>query len=273
MHRTRERAGVSKLAVPIALVVVLAVAGAYVLLSRGSTTSSQSSSASSLPTVTLRSAVNELFQDINARNVDGMVSLYSQNAVEVWSGNTGGLVGKYTPVGNIRLLYATTVGKSSTMDANISNYAQDALSATDVNATFMVRMLANSTVAGIVNATIEVSQNWNWGSAGWQINKENWAYTYYDSSYIDAGIPSSTTFPQWGVMEKGGNPNLVSEKSFEWHIGPYLAASVYAFLVTIVAVMALKIRARDRGGRPEQRGGPADAERGVDAPRQVHRSA
>jgi hypothetical protein len=46
---------------------------------------------------------------------------------------------------------------------------------------------------------------------------------------------SHTTFPQWGAMMQGQSADLVSEKSFEWHVGPYLAASLYAFLGGLVA--------------------------------------
>jgi hypothetical protein len=258
MFGTRRRTGVSKLAIPIALIVILvAAAGAYVLIARSpatSTTTLSSSSSSSLPTVPVSTAVNQLVQDLNQRNVDGVVTFYSPNAVLIWSGNVGGLAGMYSPVDNIRLIYATTVGKTSELNASTSDYVEKTLSPTQVNVTFVIKLLANSSVAGIVHATIDASQEWNWGSAGWQISKENWAYKLYDSSLTDLGEGSATTFPQWGYSLKGGNPNLVSEKSFEWHAGPYVAASVYAFLFGVVAFMALKLRSRDGGtGRDEQR--------------------
>jgi len=188
--------------------------------------------------------VDQFVQDFTSRNVDGLVSLYAQSSTLVWSGNVGGLAGMYSPVGNIRLIYAATVGKSITLEANVSNYAEKVISPTVTNATFQVTMLENSSEAGIVHATIDVTQEWVWGSAGWQITKENWAYTLFDSSYIDAGLPVATTFPQWGYEAKGGNPNLVSEKSFEWHAGPYVAASVYAFLFGVLAFTALRFRPR-----------------------------
>ena len=178
------------------------------------------------------------------------MTFYAPSATLVWSGKVGGLAGLYSPAGNIRLIYATTVGKSVTLEANVSDYAQKTISPTVVNATFVIKMLENSTEAGIVHATIDVSQEWNWGGTGWQISKENWAYTFFDSSFIDAGIPAATTFPQWGYELKGGNPNLVSEKSFEWHAGPYVAASVYAFLFGIIAFMALRFRSSDRTPQP-----------------------
>jgi hypothetical protein len=264
VYRTRGRKGVSRLAIPVALIVVLVAAGAYVILTRSSTTSSQSSSASSLPTFPVSSSVNQLIQDLNKRNVDGVVTFYSANAVDVWSGYVGGLQGRYTGPENIRLLYATTIGKSTTVNANVSKYADHTLSPTMANTTFVITMLANSTVAGIVNATIDVSQGWNWGDGGWQISEENWAYAYYDSSYLDAGRNSSTTFPQWGDTLNGGNPNLVSEKSFEWHAGPYLAAALYAFLFGIVVVVAVKSRSKARGAGHSRVGRKSD---GMETPR------
>jgi hypothetical protein len=48
-------------------------------------------------------------------------------------------------------------------------------------------------------------------------------------------------------MKNGGNPNLVSEKSFEWHAGPYAAATIYAFLSGMTLVLATKLLARNKG--------------------------
>jgi hypothetical protein len=256
MYAGRRRRGMSKFAVPAALViiVVIVVAGALVLLPKGSKTTVQSSSTTSLPTVALTSTVSQLIQDLNARNVEGLIAFYSPDAVDIWSGSTGGLSGMYTGTTNIKLIYATTVGKSSSLDANISDYSQGVSSPTQENASFVIKLLANSTAAGIVHATIDVSEQWDWAGSGWQITKENWAYTLYDSSLIDAGIPSATTFPQWGYELKGGNPNLVSEKSFEWHAGPYIAASVYAFLFGVLAIAALRLRSIDRRERPKRTG-------------------
>ncbi len=252
MRDRSRRAGISKLVIPIALVVIIVAAGALVFLSRGSSpsTTTQSSSVSTLPTVPVKNEVNQFMQDFTGRNVDGLVAFYAQSSTLVWSGNVGGLAGMYTPLGNIRLIYATTVGKSITLNANISNYAEKTISPTITNATFVITMLENSTEAGIVHATIDVTQEWVWGSSGWQITKENWAYSLFDSSFIDEGIPAATTFPQWGYALKGGNPNLVSEKSFEWHAGPYVAASVYAFLFGVAAIMALRLGSRQRSPRP-----------------------
>ena len=39
---------------------------------------------------------------------------------------------------------------------------------------------------------------------------------------------------------------MVSEKSFEWNAGPYVAASIYAFLFGLLAFGVMKYRNRPR---------------------------
>ena len=245
MHMLHRRMGVSKLAVPVALIVVIVVAGAYVFLAKGPPTSTQSSGSTSI--VPVRSAVDQVIQDINARNVDGLATFYTQSSLVHWSGSTGGLSGLYSGTQNIRLTYATSVGKTTQMNVNASNYAEKMFSPSHINTTFVLSMLGNSTAVGKINATIDVSQEWNWGSGGWQISRENWDYVYFDALLLDKNRSSSTTFPQWGVIEAGGNPNLVGEKSFEWNAGPFLAVGVYAFLFTIFVVVAGRFVSRKRG--------------------------
>ena len=249
MHPVRGRTGVSRLAAVVAVVAVLIVAGGYAFLARGPATPTQTSTAGP-PTVPVQTAVDELVQDLNDRNVDGLVTFYGPNAVDIWFGSTGGLSGRYVGPEQIRLIYATSVGKTTTLEANLSDYAQDVFSPTDANATFMISMQGNSSVAGNLTARVDVSEEWNWGNSGWQISKENWNYALFYSSYLSANQSTVTTFPQWGVMKNGGNPNLVSEKSFEWHAGPYVAASLYAFLFGVVALLALRLRSTGRGTRP-----------------------
>jgi hypothetical protein len=238
MNSVRARTGVSRVAVAVvaAAAAIVIAGGGYALLARSPATSTTTASLAGVPPPPVQTAVDRLIQDLNERNVDGMVAFYSSNAVDVWFGNTGGLSGRYVGPEQIRLIYAASVGKTTSLDANLSDYAQDAFSPTNVNTTFVISMLGNSTVAGILTAKVDVSEEWNWGSPGWQISKENWNYAIFDASNIDANLSTSTTFPQWAVMRMGGNPNLVSEKNFEWHAGPYLAAAVYAFLFGILAL-------------------------------------
>ena len=237
------------MAIPVAIVAIVVVAGAYVFLtmSPGTSSSSQGSSQSS-PSVPLQTVVNQFVSDIINRNVDGLATFYTRSSVVRWSGNTGGISGLYTGTPDIKLIYATTVAKTTHIALNFSRYAEEVFSPTHINATFHLHMIANSSAGlGRINATIDVSQEWTWGGATWHISRENWAYTQFDSSEIDLQhYPPVTTFPQWTLMKEGQNPDLVSEKSFEWHAGPYVAAAVYAFLLGMVAFVFLRFRSGDR---------------------------
>ncbi|HEV2390064.1 MAG TPA: nuclear transport factor 2 family protein, partial [Nitrososphaerales archaeon] len=131
MHPTPRRTGVSRLAVAAAAAAVaVIVIGGYTFVARGPATSTQTSAAGP-PTVPVQTTVTQFVQDLNDRNVDGLVTLYSPNAVDIWFGNTGGLSGQYVGPEQIRLIYATSVGKTTTLDANLSDYAQDAVSPTN----------------------------------------------------------------------------------------------------------------------------------------------
>ena len=256
MNPKGSRRGISKLALPVAVIVILVAAGAYVFIGMAPTTSTTSSQTTA-PSAPLRTAVNHLVQNISSRNVDGVVSFYAPHSVVVWSGSTGGLVGKYTGPQNVRLIYAASVGKTTKLGANVSSYAEDVFSPTHINSTYVLLIIGNSTVLGDLNASVNVSQEWNWGAGGWQILKENWAYRYFSASLLSAGY-SSTTFPQWGYMQKGGNPNLVSEKSLEWHAGPYLAVAVYAMLFSVAFALVARRFSREKLVRPTGRSTPPE---------------
>lgn len=101
-------------------------------------------------------------------------------------------------------------------------------------------MKGNSTVVGLVSISVDASQQWNYVNGQWQIARENWNYV----TFSEQRPLSSTTFPQWTAMRLGQNPDLVSEKSFEWHAGPYVAASVYAFFAGVLVLGALRVRRR-----------------------------
>ena|ERR1700730_2288315 len=103
-------------------------------------------------------------------------------------------------------------------------------------------MKGNNSMVGQITIQVNASQDWNYIGRHWQIVKENWNYVTFNEQYLSC----ATTFPQWTAIREGQNPILVSEKSFEWHVGPYLAASVCAFLGSVAAIGFMKNRERPR---------------------------
>jgi hypothetical protein len=196
-------------------------------------TSSSAGSRTTTPSETVMTAVNRWVSDFSSRNVTALGNFYVPNATVIWTGNAAGLTGTYDGQNNIRILYGSTIGKETSLNASAADYAQKNITPFDANVTFTLNTSGNSSEVGKVIIQANVSQDWNYTGGEWQIVKEDWNYATFDEQL--AGC-CSTTFPQWTALKEGQNPNLVSDKSFEWQAGPYLAVSVYAFLGAVVAV-------------------------------------
>jgi hypothetical protein len=250
---SNKRIAVSALAVAVVVFVAIGIAvevvflpkasqtgggGGTTTLSSGQTASVYCSSGCPTPSTTVQAAVSQWAADFNSRNVVGLGNFYSSNAVVDWTGQASGLAGVYNGVGNIRILYGSSIGKTTTLIANISNLQANAVNPSNYNVTLTLNMNGLSSVVGTLSITVAVNQQWNYVGGSWTIVKETWNYLVFNEQYP----VSATTFPQWTAIKEGLNPNLVSEKSFEWHAGPYVAATVYAFLGGIAAIGVIMYR-------------------------------
>jgi len=248
---SRSRGAISALAVAVVVFVIVGIAVEVTFLPKASTPSSGATttatgcqgpgSASGSPSTPVKAAVDQLIQYFNSRDVGGLSNLYAADACVTWSGAPG-LDGNYLGQGNIKILYGSSIGKTSVLNASIATYNEKPASPTSVDVSMTIMMHGNSSVVGGMNATIDATQTWSYNGGHWQIVKENWNYKVFKVQFP----VSSTTFPQWGAMKTGKSLNLVSEKSFEWNAGPYVAASVYAFLFGIAAIGLIKYKARPR---------------------------
>jgi hypothetical protein len=246
------RLAISALAVAVVVFVAIGIAVELVFLpkasSPGTTTATSASSTSvycqsgcSTPSTPLKTAVDSWVAAFNNRDVTGLGNFYSQDASVVWT-NAPGLTGTYNGLGNIRILYGSSIGKTTALTASIANYQAKDTNPSNSNVTLTLSMAGNSTVVGALTITVDATQQWNYVGGQWQIVKESWNYVKFNEQFP----VSATTFPQWTALKEGQNPNLVSEKSFEWNAGPYVAASVYAFLFGVLALGLIAYRKRSR---------------------------
>jgi hypothetical protein len=250
----RGRLAISALAVAVVVFVALGVAVELVFLPKASTSSTPSTtttattayscSGCATPSTTVKAAVTQWVADFNSRDVTGIGNFYAQDTVVVWTGTAPGLTGTYNGVGNVRILLGSSIGKTTSLTASIANYNEKDVNPFNANVTFTLTQNGNSSVVGALGITIDANQQWNYVGGQWQIVKETWNYVTFTEQFP----VSATTFPQWTAMKEGQNPNLVSEKSFEWHAGPYVAASIYAFLFGVLAFGVLRYRKRPSPG-------------------------
>jgi hypothetical protein len=247
-----RRLAISTLAIGVVVFVAVGIAVELVFLPKASSsgTATTTTTATTVycasgcpaPSTPLKTAVDKWVSDFNSRDVTGLGNFYGQDATVAWTGQAPGLTGNYVGLGNIRILFGSSIGKTTFLVANISNYQEKPTNPSNVNVTLTLDMRGNSSVVGALGITIQASQVWNYVGGQWQIVQETWNYTTFNEQFP----VSATTFPQWTALKTGQNPDLVSEKSFEWHAGPYVAASVYAFLGGIVAIGVLTYRRRSR---------------------------
>jgi hypothetical protein len=186
----------------------------------------------------VKTALNQWAADLNSLNVTGLAKMYSPNATVAWTGTAAGLTGTYNGRANIMILYGSSIGKTSSTNASISNYVQKSTKPSDANVTFTLDMKGNSTVWGEYDARANASQQWTYADGRWQILKETWDYSVFNVQFPQEG----TTFPQWTAIIEGKSPDLVPDKSLEWHAGPYVAASAYALLGAVVAIGLINFR-------------------------------
>ncbi|HVB96025.1 MAG TPA: hypothetical protein VND41_05440 [Nitrososphaerales archaeon] len=249
MQSPRGRLAISALAVAVVVFVAIGIAVELVFLPKASSPTTATTSASSTsvycqtgcptPSTALKTAVDQWVADFNSRDVTALGNFYSQDASVVWTGAPG-LTGTYSGLENIRILYGSSIGKTTALTASIANYNEAPVNPSNIAVTLTLSMAGNSSVVGALTITIDANQQWNYVGGQWQIVKENWNYVTFNEQFPVA----ATTFPQWTAMKQGQNPNLVEEKSFEWHAGPYVAASVYAFLFAVLALGVMRYRRR-----------------------------
>ena len=248
-----RRLAISALAVAVVVFVVIGIAVELVFLpkasSQGTTTATSVGSSTSIycqagctaPSTPLKTAVNSWVAAFNNRDVTGLGNFYTQDASVAWV-NAPGLTGTYNGLANIRILYGSSIGKTTSLTASIANYQEKDINPSNANVTLTLSMDGNSTVVGALTITVDANQQWNYIGGQWHIVKESWNYV----KFIEQFPVAATTFPQWTALKEGQNPQLVEEKSFEWNAGPYVAASVYAFLFGVLAFGVMKYRQRSR---------------------------
>jgi hypothetical protein len=244
------RLAISALAVAVVVFVAIGIAVELVFLPKASvagtttttTTSTTIYSCSGCSPTPLKTSVTQWVADFNDRDVTGLGNFYSQDTTVVWTGDAPGLTGTYDGVGNVRILFGSSIGKTTSLNASIANYNEKDINPSNANVSLTLSMAGNSSVVGALSITVDANQQWNYVGGQWQIVKESWDYVTFNEQFP----VSATTFPQWTALKEGENPNLVSDKSFEWHAGPYVAASVYAFLFGVLAFGVMKYRTRSR---------------------------
>src|ERR1700726_4913384 len=139
-----RRLAISALAVAVVVFVVIGIAVELVFLpkasSPGTTTATSAGSSTSIycqagctaPSTPLKTAVNSWVAAFNNRDVTGLGNFYTQDASVAWI-NAPGLTGTYNGLANIRILYGSSIGKTTSLTASIANYQEKDINPSNAN--------------------------------------------------------------------------------------------------------------------------------------------
>jgi len=207
--------------------------------SSSSSSSSSVASGSSNQTAEVEAQLQTWIGYFNSRNVESLGNFYTSTSVDNWTGNTQGLGGIYNGVGNIRILYGSSISHTTSLNATYGNLTAVQNGPNNVTLNFGLILNGHSTVVGNLTAHVLVTQNWIYSGGAWTIQKETWDYLTFTTS----NPGTATVFPQWGLSLEGKSPDLASEHVLEWDAAPYVAAGIYGSIIVIFA-LALMVRAR-----------------------------
>ncbi len=238
------------IAVVVVVVIAVAAAGAFFAFGMGgggTTTSSSSSTASSTSGAagpseqSLNSSVQQFVLDFNNRDVTSIKTYFTSTSAISWTGSAGGLQGTYSGIDGAGIVYATSVGHTTSLKATESRL-NILLAGSTGTVGYRLNMTGVSNVIGKFNTTADVSQVWVYQGGVWTIQTDDWNYLSFESN----NPSQATVFPQWGLTLNGQPPSLAGEHVLEWNVAPYLALGIY---VAIIAIGAGLIWTRARKGK------------------------
>jgi hypothetical protein len=188
-------------------------------------------------TITPLEYVSKHLETFERRDVALILNNYAGDAEVVWTGESGGLAGRYRGLGAIRTFLTTVLTnsdkvelKSVEMDGRIEDEGR-AL----VTSRIMIR--GHNSIIGEFEGEANAKYVLTLTSDGWRIKTESW-----DFRKFKAEGPGSTAFPQWAALygRRSKVYGIDPVKDLFWSISDYspivivlAAAGIAAYLFAV----------------------------------------
>lgn len=234
------------IAVVAVVIVVVVGAGAYFAFGLGGsgtpTKTTSTNTSGGPPAGSLNSSVQAFVTAFNNRDVTTIKTFFTSSSAIAWTGSAGGLQGTYSGSDGAGIVYATSIGHSSSLAAKELNLHISQAGSTGTVG-FRLNITGNSQVVGTFYTTADISQVWVYQGGAWTIQTDDWNYL----NFVSGNPSEATVFPQWGLTLNGKAPSLAGEHVLEWNVAPYLASGVYATIVALgIALIWVRIRKQNR---------------------------
>ncbi|MEM0443663.1 MAG: hypothetical protein QXS57_07380 [Candidatus Caldarchaeum sp.] len=224
-------------ALAIGIAVVFAAAAAFFLLPR-QRTADTGDGQSDLPL----EFVQMHLETFGRRDVALILNNYAGDAEVVWSGESGGLTGRYRGFHAIRAFLTVVLTNSDRVELRAVDVSGKVLQDGSVEIKSLINVSGHNAIIGAFEGDARATYILAQTPEGWRIKLEAWDFNRFDAEGAGA-----TVFPQWAALygsRKTLSPDPV--KDFFWRISD-LAPMALAAVFAAMAFYCLRIHGRPVG--------------------------
>lgn len=218
-------------AIVVAIIVFVSAAASFFLIA----TTQQPKGITTGTAATLRESphefVSEHLEAFGRRDVAMLLNNYEGDAELVWSGESGGLAGRYRGVNTIRAFLTTVLTNSDKVVLRQAGMNSSLMGDGTSRVEYELEIEGHNSIIGRFVGRAYAVYVLKQTSEGWRIKLENW-----DFREFEAEGQGATVFPQWSALYSR-RADIVhdSVKDFFWNLS-LLAPYVFAALILGLAL-------------------------------------
>lgn len=218
----------SKLASLVFVAAALAAVAAFFMFSQ--TPSSQTTTVQAELPLDFVSTHLETF---SRRDVALILNNYAGDAEVVWSGESGGLSGRYRGIHAIRAFLTVVLTNSEKVELSPVNLSGKVLEEGSAELKSIIKIRGYNAIIGNFEGEAQATYLLRKTPEGWRIRLESWDFSKFESEGRGA-----TVFPQWSMLYSRKTTTANDPlKDFIWRLSEFTPLAVAALFVGFAAAL------------------------------------
>ena len=153
----------------------------------------------------LRVRVADFHSAFGEKDVQRMMDFYSSLPYAEWGGQSGVFAGTYPGFNNVRLLWASVIGNTETIDPTFTDYSASFVGDT-ATVSYKLATEGRGKLVGDFSMVIDVVTVWDYENGRWVIVDDRWDFVIFEVEIVAQG----TVFPlHW---QKRGDFSIWDER-------------------------------------------------------------
>jgi len=139
----------------------------------------------------LRLRVGDFHLALGEKDVQRMMEFYSSaNPFAEWGGQSGVFAGTYPGFNNVRLLWASVIGNTETIESTFTDYSASFVGDTST-VSYELETVGRGKLVGDFSMVIDVVTVWDYVNGRWVITDDRWDFVIFEVEIVAQG----TVFP------------------------------------------------------------------------------